>query len=367
MRFLPARGEMMKAAFLSLGPDQTECLHHGHDDGSPVLSTMNDDLVKTKSNEEMPNQAGRRITSRLASFARFFQTGILILGFSFSFVAQAHLLEKNPDFSNYDVPLYEQISNRIKAKVLARLGDGRNTHDRYFIIPFAYENKGNAPGLSHSFVSVIRVLADDKQTKLTPGLQKRTYQNREFEAFTISWLPRDFSTNPHLCVFEGMGSRIFPKLNVCPLSVGRDFKLDETIKLAVNAKNAVCMWGPYEVSKEGFDLGVKRLRLLDGGTIRYRADDRLYRKDRIAINCFHAMAGLYELYPNGGIFGTGFKMWGVKGTARVLIEYKAKASNKGLLLEPVDEKEDRYGFVYAPTKDSRDIYNPFKSASAYRR
>jgi hypothetical protein len=59
------------------------------------------------------------------------------------------------------------------------------------------------------------------------------------------------------------------------LSVGRDFKLDETIKLAVNAKNAVCMWGPYEISKEDFDLGVKRLRLIDGGTIKYRADDRL--------------------------------------------------------------------------------------------
>jgi hypothetical protein len=55
------------------------------------------------------------------------------------------------------------------------------------------------------------------------------------------------------------------------------------------------MWGPYEISEEGFDLGVQRLRLLDGGTIKYRADDRLYRKDRIAINCFHAMAGLYEL------------------------------------------------------------------------
>jgi hypothetical protein len=60
-------------------------------------------------------------------------------------------------------------------------------------------------------------------------------------------------------------------------------------------------------------------------------------------------------------------MWGIKGTARVLIEYKAKARNKGLLLEPVDEKKNRIGFVYAPARDSHDIYNPFKSASAYGR
>jgi hypothetical protein len=43
------------------------------------------------------------------------------------------------------VPLYEQITNRIKAKVMARLGDEPNTRDRYFIIPFAYENKENDP------------------------------------------------------------------------------------------------------------------------------------------------------------------------------------------------------------------------------
>ena len=85
--------------------------------------------------------------------ARFFLAGVLSL--SLSLVAQAGLLKQDPDFSNYDVPLYEQITNHIKAKVLARLGDGRNTHDRYFIIPFAYENKRNDPGFSHSFMSVI--------------------------------------------------------------------------------------------------------------------------------------------------------------------------------------------------------------------
>jgi hypothetical protein len=326
---------------------------------------MNDQCAQIKSSKDLVNRARQRTAPRVVPFASFLLAAVQLL--SLCFVAEAGLFQKDPDFSNYDLPLYEQITNHIKAKVQARLGDNRNTHDRYFIIPFAYENKGNDPRFSHSFMAVIRVLADDKQTKLTPGLKKRTYLNRDFEAFTISWLPHDFSTNPKLCVFEGFGSRIFPKLNDCPLSVGRDFKLDETIKLAVNAKNALCMWGPYEISKEGFTLGVKRLHLLNGGTIRYRADDRLYRKDQVAINCFHAMSGLAELYPNGGIFGTGFKMWGIKGTARVLIEYKAKAGNKGLLLEPVDEKKDRFGFVYAPGRDSRNIYNPFKSASAYGR
>jgi len=312
----------------------------------------------------MPSHTLPRIAPRLPSSVKSFIAWVVFLGCSF--VAHAGWLKPDVDFRNYNVPLYEQITNRIKAKVLARLGDGRSARDRYFIIPFAYQNDGNDPGFSHSFMSVIRVLADDKQSKLTPGLKLRTYKSREFEAFTISWLPHDFDTNPHLCVFEAVGSRIFPKRNTCPLSIGRNFKLDETIKLAVNAKNAVAMWGPYEIDEEGFDLGVKRMHLLDAGTIEYRADDRLYRIDRTAINCFHAMANLYELFPNGGVFGTGFKMWGINGTARVLIEYTKTAKYKGLLLEPVDEKKDRYGFVYAPTRNGHGLYNPFRNASAYR-
>jgi hypothetical protein len=94
-----------------------------------------------------------------------------------------------------------------------------------------------------------------------------------------------------------------------------------TLKLAVNVKNAVGMWGPHEIKQEAFNLAVKRKQLLDKGTIRHRADDRLYRKDRVAINCSHAMVGPEELYSNGGFLGTGFRMWDINGTARVLIGY----------------------------------------------
>ncbi|MBV9106691.1 MAG: hypothetical protein JO313_11775 [Verrucomicrobia bacterium] len=305
----------------------------------------------------------RKISRRVRPLASWVATCVLL--FSPCVAVHGGLLKADVDFSNYDVPLFEQIVNRIKAKIAARLGEGKNEKDRYFIVPFAYQNKRNSPDFSHSFISVIRVLADGEQPSLTPGFRRGRYKNRDFEAFTISWLPHDFDTNPHLCVFDGVGSRLIPKENKCPISVGRNFRLDETLKLAVNAKNAVGMWGPYEIKKEAFDLGVKRKQLLDGGSIAYRADDRLYRKDRVAINCFHAMAGLEELYPNGGFLGTGFRMWGINGTARVLIEYTKKVRNKGLLLEPVDIKKDLYGFVYAPERNSRGLYNPFPNASAY--
>jgi hypothetical protein len=77
------------------------------------------------------------------------------------------------------------------------------------------------------------------------------------------------------------------------------------------------------------------------------------------------MANLEELYPNGGFLGTGFRMWGINGTARVLIEYTKAVRDKGLLLEPVDIKKDLYGFSYAPERNSGGLYDPFPNASAY--
>ena len=71
------------------------------------------------------------------------------------------------------------------------------------------------------------MLLRDRQSVHRRVLKLRRYKNREFEAFTISWLPRDFMTNPDLCVFKGKGARLFAKANECPLSPGRNYTLEE--------------------------------------------------------------------------------------------------------------------------------------------
>jgi hypothetical protein len=89
----------------------------------------------------------------LAQFSAFWlrsamktPSGRLLALFAFFFAANmAQAAPGAVDFSSYDVPLYEQIVNRIKAKVSARLGETRSTRDRYFIIPFAYQDRGNHP------------------------------------------------------------------------------------------------------------------------------------------------------------------------------------------------------------------------------
>lgn len=274
---------------------------------------------------------------------------------------------KKVDFTHHDSPLYAQVVDRIKAKITARLEKEPLTRDRYFIVPFAYENRGNDPEYSHSFMTIIRVFPPGQQSRRSSDFYTGTFRGWNFEAYNISWLPSDFLENPNLCVFSGFGARIVAKWNQCPISPGKNFSLQNTLQLCANAKLSLGMWGPYEVKKEAFDLGVKRKRLLDAGKIKYRADDRLQRMDHTAINCFHALASIDDPFPNGGAFGTGFNMWGLNGTSRVLIEYKERANRRHLLLEPIDVKNDRYGFVHAPEKSERGIYNPFQQAAGYRK
>src|SRR5689334_7264797 len=101
---------------------------------------------------------------------------ILAFILAFPLIAHADLFpSKNVDFSEYDEPLSVQVVNRIKAKIAPRLGNKPLTYDRYFIVPFAYQNFGNDPEFSHSFISVIRVFAGNKEKKYTPGLREGTY------------------------------------------------------------------------------------------------------------------------------------------------------------------------------------------------
>src|SRR5437870_12730562 len=93
----------------------------------------------------------------------YFRIFLLLLGFPL--VAPAG----DVDFSNYDVPLYTQNVDTIKAKIAPRLGEGTLTRERYFIIPYAYQDRENHPEFSHSFITVIRVFAENKH----PNLHRR--------------------------------------------------------------------------------------------------------------------------------------------------------------------------------------------------
>src|SRR6516164_4982643 len=204
------------------------------DGGAARRTWLTGGLVNKESKWSLPSVRGlqQKINRRVKPLAVWLATCALL--FSPCVAVHGGLLKPDVNFSNYNVPLYEQIVNRIKAKSAPRLGKGKNTRDRYFIVAFAYQNESNDPEFSHSFIAVIHLLPAGKKLGPTPGFARGTYESRDFEAFNISWLPHDFDTNPHLCVFDGFGSRLFATLNKCPISVGRNFTLDETLKLALN-------------------------------------------------------------------------------------------------------------------------------------
>src|SRR5580704_11523936 len=98
-----------------------------------LANRESDCLVLTHVAAQRKTSQQFRLAARLAA--------ICTLLFSPCVPAQAGLLKPDVNFSNYDLPLIDQLVNRIRTKVAARLGKGNNTHDRYFIVPFAYQNK----------------------------------------------------------------------------------------------------------------------------------------------------------------------------------------------------------------------------------
>jgi hypothetical protein len=297
-----------------------------------------------------------------------FNAACLFLLFATSQFSEA---KKQIDYTHYDSPLYTQVVNRVREKILLKLSKGDSGKSRFFMIGFAYEDDTNQAEQSHTFGTMVRI-----------------DPNHKIEHFNISWLPDRFRYDPTLPVFDPWISIFFPKMNKIKPEKGRNFDLKETLALAIKSKEsaefhkAVGMWGPYEVKEEFFKEGLKRKDYLEHGNPRpqYVADDRLYRKANnlaasIAFNCYHAVASLEFGFPKGGFLDTGLKMWGLNATAHNLSEYKLLEKKRAalnppkppLLLDQVDEKNDVYGFVYIENKNDRNVKNPFQNASAYYR
>jgi hypothetical protein len=88
------------------------------------FSSLFNGLLHNEGKWLLPSGRGvqRKIKRRVKRLAIWIATGALL--FSPCVPVHAGLLKADVEFSNYDVPLYEQIVNRIKAKVAARLGEG---------------------------------------------------------------------------------------------------------------------------------------------------------------------------------------------------------------------------------------------------
>jgi len=100
------------------------------------------------------------------------------------------------------------------------------------MIPFAYEDKGNHPEMSHSFITRDSSVCHGKNNQLTPELPTANTSDWEFEAFTIRLAAGRFSGDPICAFLTARAARLFASKNQCPVSKGNTSISKDTLKLA---------------------------------------------------------------------------------------------------------------------------------------
>jgi len=128
--------------------------------------------------------------------------------------------------------------------------------DCYFVIVFGAQRPiVKAARYSHSFATFVHQMADGR-----------------LEAFTISWLPQTGKVRP---------LRPWPE-------TGRNFPLDETLRLCCANRMEVACWGPYQVHPDLWRLALGQRNRLETGQVLYKAYDSGSRDGQVS-NCLHAI------------------------------------------------------------------------------
>jgi len=134
--------------------------------------------------------------------------------------------------------------------------------ERYFAIFYGAQDGANRPRHSHTWATFVRADTDESIVNAA---------GKVVDSFTISWLPvsGDF------------------RLLARPVP-GRNFTLQESLAWAARLGVQVTTWGPFELSKQGYDLAVVQKARLDSGAVLYKALDQKFRPGA-ATNCIHAV------------------------------------------------------------------------------
>jgi hypothetical protein len=152
----------------------------------------------------------------------------------------------------------------------AQTSQQKETH---YMIIFSQEGPGHEPALSHTFATFIQATGS--------GSDRSKYR---VEHHTISWLPASGDV------------RLLRRPET-----GKNFSLDESLRLARSLNLRVSMLGPYQIKKELYLRAIAQVKRLNSGEIAYKAIDRRFRPD-IASNCFHAIS---DIDADNGLLDTG--------------------------------------------------------------
>lgn len=196
-----------------------------------------------------------------------------------------------------------QIVSSIRKQISDRIREDKILLPAHFFVLFASEGEQNKPRFSHTFASFIRVEKNGSQTWKD-----------------ISWLPDKYDYKKGVCVFNDFWGAVKSKFRQpCPLEKGRNYSLFETLVMAQKAQQRVYFWRPLLVSEDLYVHGAQQSFFLNHTTLKYIADDTDARPLGLAKNCIHAVSDALPIeIDNGGIFNTGWGIWGVPGSRHVL-------------------------------------------------
>ena len=221
--------------------------------------------------------------------------------------------------------LPSRILTSLQNEIAVKIKTQKISAPSYFFILFAYQDPRNTAQDSHSFASFVRVDA---------------YGNQKWS--TISWLPADFRQKKQICVFKDINNATWRRIagDNCRAVNGRNHSLAETLQWALEAPKSLALWGPFRISKDFYELGKERVAFLNAGGVGYLPDDFAVRKSFKALNCMHAISDFPPFFSKkGGLFGTGFGIWGIKGSQHVLKHLMT--AEKDFFYDPVKPSQYR--------------------------
>lgn len=168
--------------------------------------------------------------------------------------------------------------------------------DKYYAIFFASQSEPRRARFSHTFCTFMKAEEGNADVAAEPKL----------ETHTISWLPT---------------SGVVRVLALRP-ERGRNFSLDETLRVVRSTGQHVRSYGPYEVSADTYNKLLRQKQKLDSGRYTYKAID-----GRVAgaLNCIHAVT---TADPAWGGFGVPSQSYGFPSVS-ILAE---RVTNKGQVL-----------------------------------
>lgn len=153
-----------------------------------------------------------------------------------------------------------------------QLADPTNPNERYYIILFASQSTPRVPARSHTWATAVKVTQ-------VPNAEP------QIETHTISWLP------------DSMNIRWW-KFTVEP---GSNFSNEFSIEHALETKQRVSAWGPYEIWSGLYDRFLMQKAFLDSDVIGYQCTDMIGESARKGngCDCFHAISDMDPFFDRG--------------------------------------------------------------------